>query len=414
MTMPSVEVIPTRRPISLRMWAIIRTVVVFPFVPVTAMIGIRAEDPAGNSKSMTGRATYCGSPSVGWVCIRNPGAALTSTIAPPVSRTGVAMSGQMKSMPATSSPTIWAAVSAISTLSGWASIVRSIEVPPVDMLPVSASLTQVPAGRTSSRPKPWARTSALGRLVDLDPGQHLLVADAAPRVGVGDVDQLPDGVLAVAGHRGGDALGDRRDLAADDQAAVVVAGHVGLDDHVARAALAQRAVERGPDGLLGSQVEVDAPAVVAVERLDHAREAEPRGRRQRRASSLSTTSARGTGSPAESSSWLVRLLSDATSTPIADVREVIVARIRCWWTPCPNWTSECRSSRMNGMSRLTASSMSAWVDGPNACRSAIRIRRSSSGAKSKKTSGSSGATRWLTRRTAIRPASRPTCSSRYS
>ena len=109
---------------------------------------------------MTGRATYWGSPSVGWVCIRKPGAALTSTMAPPVSRTGLAMSGQMKSMPATSSPTIWAAVSAISTLSGCASIVRSIEVPPVDMLPVSASLTRVPAGRTSSRPWPCSRTSA--------------------------------------------------------------------------------------------------------------------------------------------------------------------------------------------------------------------------------------------------------------
>ena len=43
------------------------------------------------------------------------------------------------------------------------------------------------------------------------------------------------------------------------------------------------------------------------------------------------------------------------------------------------------------MSRLTASSMSAWVDGPKACRSASRISRSSSGAKSKKTVGSSGA-----------------------
>ena len=69
----------------------------------------------------------------------------------------------------------------------------------------------------------------------------------------------------------------------------------------------------------------------------------------------------------------MRLLSDATSTPMAEVREVIVARIRCWWTPCPNWTSEWRSSRKNGMSRLTASSMSAWVDGPKACRSASRI-----------------------------------------
>ena len=159
-TMPSVDVIPTRRPMSLRMCAIIRTVVVFPFVPVTATIGMRAVVPGGNSESMTGLATYCGSPSVGWVCIRNPGAALTSTIPPPVSRTGVAMSGQMKSMPATSSPTICAAVSAISTLSGWASIVRSIDVPPVDMLPVSASLTRVPSGGTSSSPNPWARTSS--------------------------------------------------------------------------------------------------------------------------------------------------------------------------------------------------------------------------------------------------------------
>ena len=109
---------------------------------------------------MTGRATYCGSPSVGWVCIRNPGAALTSTMPPPVSRTGTVMSGQMKSMPAMSRPTIRAAVSAISTLSGWASIVRSIEVPPVDMLPVSASLTKAPVGRDVVQPEPWSRTSS--------------------------------------------------------------------------------------------------------------------------------------------------------------------------------------------------------------------------------------------------------------
>ena len=132
------------------MWAIIRTVVVLPFVPVTPMIGIRAFAPGGKSRSMTGLATYCGSPSVGFVCIRNPGAALTSTIAPPVSRTGTVMSGQMKSMPATSSPTTRAAISAISTLSGWASSVRSIDVPPVDMLPVSASLTRSPFGGTWS------------------------------------------------------------------------------------------------------------------------------------------------------------------------------------------------------------------------------------------------------------------------
>jgi hypothetical protein len=67
------------------------------------------------------------------------GAAFTSQIAPPVSRTGWAMSGQMKSMPAMSSPIIRAASSAISTLSGCASKVRSIEMPPVDMLPVRSA-----------------------------------------------------------------------------------------------------------------------------------------------------------------------------------------------------------------------------------------------------------------------------------
>ncbi len=160
MTMPSVEVIPTRRPISLKTWAIIRTVVVLPFVPVTATIGIRAGVPGGKRRSRTGLATYCGSPSVGWVCIRKPGAALTSTIPPPVSRTGSLMSGQMKSIPAMSRPTTRAAVSAISTLSGWASMVRSIEVPPVERLPVRASLTRVPGGSTSSRPTRWAATIA--------------------------------------------------------------------------------------------------------------------------------------------------------------------------------------------------------------------------------------------------------------
>ncbi len=90
----------------------------------------------------------------------------------------------------------------------------------------------------------------LGRLVDPDPGQHSLVPDAAARIGVGDVDQLPNGVLAVAGHGGRDPLGDRCDLAADDQAAVVVAGHVGLHDHIAGAAFAQGARIGRPDRLL--------------------------------------------------------------------------------------------------------------------------------------------------------------------
>ncbi len=126
------------------------------------------------------------------------------------------------------------------------------------------------------------------------------------------------------------------------------------------------------------------------------------------ASSARTTSLRGTGSPAEASSRFVIFLSPAMSTASAQVFEVIVARIRCWYFPWPSWTSEASFSRIHGMSRLTASSMIACVDGPERRRSASRISRSSSASKSK---SGSALTRWFTSRTASLPASRPTCSS---
>ena len=55
------------------MWAINLVVVVFPFVPVTAIIGIRAVAPGGYNMSITGSATLRGNPSAGAMCIRKPG-----------------------------------------------------------------------------------------------------------------------------------------------------------------------------------------------------------------------------------------------------------------------------------------------------------------------------------------------------
>jgi hypothetical protein len=63
----------------------ILAVVVFPLVPVIAAIGIQLGDPGGNSMSITEVATSRGLPSLGAICIRNPGAELTSTMAPPIS-----------------------------------------------------------------------------------------------------------------------------------------------------------------------------------------------------------------------------------------------------------------------------------------------------------------------------------------
>ena len=48
---------------------------------------------------------------------------------------------------------------------------------------------------------------------------------------------------------------------------------------------------------------------------------------------------------------MVRSLSEAMSTAIALVAEVIVARIRLAWTPWPSWTREYWLSRIHGMSR---------------------------------------------------------------
>ena len=112
--------------------------------------------------------------------------------------------------------------------------------------------------------------------------------------------------------------------------------------------------------------------------------------------------------PVACSRRLVSFLSEAMSTPNELVWLVIVARIRFWYIPWPSCTSDCSLRRMYGMSRSAASSSSACVEGPNADRSARSTSFSNSCTKSKVGSVS---TRWLTKRTAMRPAARPTLSS---
>ena len=93
------------------------------------------------------------------------------------------------------------------------------------------------------------------------------MADAAPRVAVGDVDELADRVLAIPGDARGNSLGHRGELAADDQHAVVVAGDVRLDHDIARSALGEGVRKGRPDVVLRSEVEADTAPMIAVERL---------------------------------------------------------------------------------------------------------------------------------------------------
>jgi hypothetical protein len=94
--------------------------------------------------------------------MRSPGAALTSMITAPFSRNGTEMSGESTSIPAMSSPTIPAAISAAVTLSGWISSVRSMEVPPVDRFAVARRNTCSPAAGTAPMEVPReARNSSV-------------------------------------------------------------------------------------------------------------------------------------------------------------------------------------------------------------------------------------------------------------
>ncbi|OLT26244.1 hypothetical protein BJF82_04140 [Kytococcus sp. CUA-901] len=88
----------------------------------------------------------------------------------------------------------------------------------------------------------------------------------------------------------------------------------------------------------------------------------------------------------------------------------MVARMRWAWTPWPSCTKLALFSRIHGMSRDSASSRMACVEGPKATRWASS--RNSSISCSKSSGAAAGSTAWFTIRTANSPAARPSRSSR--
>ena len=120
-------------------------------VPVMATIGIRPVSPfTGNNLSTTGAATFRGNPVVGARCILNPGPALTSNTAPPVSDKGLLMSLVITSIPQISRSIILEIRSAMATLAGCTISVTSSAVPPVLRLAVSFRISRSPSASTES------------------------------------------------------------------------------------------------------------------------------------------------------------------------------------------------------------------------------------------------------------------------
>ena len=118
-----------------------------------------------------------------------------------------------------------------------------------------------------------ARVGRRGKqlLVEFESRQHLFVADAAPRIRVFPIHEGTDGELAITDDTRRDALCDRGHLAADHQHAIVVAGHVRLNNHVSPATLAKCHVEAPAYVVFAAQVKRHSAAVVSVEWLDHDR-----------------------------------------------------------------------------------------------------------------------------------------------
>ncbi len=115
------------------------------------------------------------------------------------------MSGVMRSIPATSSPTTFAAWRAMAALSGWISSVRSIVGAAEGSDAERLQPHEAPRLRDILQGQPLLGQHGVGLLIDGDGLQRLVGLDAAAGIGIGDLDQLGDGVAAIADDVRGDA-----------------------------------------------------------------------------------------------------------------------------------------------------------------------------------------------------------------
>jgi hypothetical protein len=146
------------------------------------------------------------------------------------------MSGGEKSTPHTSRPMALARALGHLGLSGWQTSVRSIAVPPVERLPVLTQEEDLAGRQHRLGREAGLLQQPLGLVIELELGEHLLVADAAAGVLVHHLDELRDGVVPSPTTWPGTRLATATSSPFDDEHAVVEALEEGLDEHGARCA----------------------------------------------------------------------------------------------------------------------------------------------------------------------------------
>ena len=220
---------PTRWPAAPSRCAVRRTVVVLPLVPATATTGMRPSSPSAYMLAMMASPTLRPLPKDGFRCMRRPGAALTSTTPPCCSSSGYSTLSATMSTPQMSRPIIRAAdtrarhlgMDLVGHVGGRAAGAQ---------VGVVAQEDQRARGRHGIGVIALFLQRGQGDVVEADLGQRGGVAVAAQRVGVDLLDQLADGVAAVAGDLRRIAARGRDQVAAHHQQAEVMAGDVALDD----------------------------------------------------------------------------------------------------------------------------------------------------------------------------------------
>ena len=231
------------------------------------------------------------------------------------------MSSVITSMPAMSRPTAAAAISHAVLLSGCISSVRSIDVPPVERFAVCRRATPPRPPPARCPASALRRQIALGLLVHRQVREDLRVADPAPRIAVGRLDQLAHRVRPVADHTCRHALRARHDLAVHDEHAVVASLDAKCSMTTRRLYVAARPRTRGatrPRRRCAARSRAHGSRR-AASRSPGSRSPRPPRSRPRR---CAPTSPRGTGRPMLPSTRFVSSLSCAISTAIELVRSV--------------------------------------------------------------------------------------------